>query len=158
LQLDNPVKIAAEKFRMGRTRYEQRDFHSAVHLLREAAKLDPSRAEHHYLLAVTLSVLSQARHLHEDHEGCHVTCKLGGALIRNQRIRYEAVQHFREAAQLDRQNAKIRVQLGLLYKEAGMHKKAEACFWEALLIDGKNETAMQELGLDGQAEIPQSEN
>ena len=156
--LENPVAAAAEKYQQGRSRYDRRDFHAAAFLLREAAKLDPTRAEHHYTLARTLTVLSQARHNHDGHEGCHVTCNLGGALIRNQRVRYEAVQHFREAARLDPKNAKVRIELGQLYKDAGMQKKAEACFWEALLLDGTNETAMEELGLDSTTEVPLSDN
>lgn len=121
-------------------------------------KLDSSRAEHHYYLACTLSILSQARHTHDDHEGCHVSCNLGGSLIRNQRVRYEAVQHFQEAARLEPTNAEIRVKLGLLYKEAGIGKRAEACFWEALLLDGNNQTALQELGLEDQPGIAKKEN
>ena len=151
-------KSAAEKYLQGRTRYERRDFHGAAHLLREAVKLDSSRAEHHYYLASTLAILSQARHTHDNHEGCHVSCNLGGSLIRNQRVRYEAVQHFQEAARLDPTNADVRVKLGLIYKEAGIGKKAEACFWEALLLDGNNPVALQELGLGDQPEVAKQEN
>ena len=151
-------RAAAEKYLQGRTRYERRDFHAAAHLLREAVKLDSSRAEYHYYLASTLAILSQARHTHDNHEGCHVSCNLGGSLIRNQRVRYEAVQHFQEAARLDPTNADIRVKLGLIYKEAGIGKKAEACFWEALLLDGNNQIALQELGLEDQPEVAKQEN
>ncbi len=151
-------RAATEKYLQGRTRYEKRDFHAAAHLLREAVKLDSSRAEYHYYLANTLAVLSQARHTHDNHEGCHVSCNLGGSLIRNQRVRYEAVQHFQEAARLEPTNAEIRVKLGLIYKEAGIGKKAEACFWEALLLDGKNPVALQELGLEDHPEIAKQEN
>ncbi len=151
-------KAASEKYLQGRTRYERRDFHAAAHLLREAVKLDSSRAEYHYYLASTLAILSQARHTHDNHEGCHVSCNLGGSLIRNQRVRYEAVQHFQEAARLEPTNADVRVKLGLIYKEAGIGKKAEACFWEALLLDGNNSVALQELGLEDQPEIAKQEN
>ena len=151
-------RAAAEKYHLGRARYDRRDFHSAAHLLREAVKLDSSRAEYHYYLANTLAILSQARHTHDNHEGCHVSCNLGGSLIRNQRVRYEAVQHFQEAARLEPTNADVRVKLGLIYKEAGIGKKAEACFWEALLLDGNNQIALQELGLEDQPEIAKQEN
>lgn len=154
----NLKKAAAEKYNQGRARYEGRDFHAAAHLLREAVKLDTTRAEYHYYLASTLAILSQARHTHDNHEGCHVSCNLGGSLIRNQRVRYEAVQHFQEAARLEPSNAEIRVKLGLLYKEAGIGKKAEACFWEALMLDGNNQIALQELGLEDQPEIAKQEN
>jgi tetratricopeptide (TPR) repeat protein len=158
LPVTDQKKLASAKFLQGRSHYEKRDFHTAAHLLREAVKLDDTRAEHHYLLAVVLSVLSQARHTHDAHEGCHVTCNLGGTLIRNQRVRYEAVQHFSEAARLEPANAEIRIKLGLLYKEAGMPKKAELAFWEALMLDGKNPVAMEELGLDGQTEVAKKDN
>jgi len=154
----DPKKLAGTKYLQGRSHYEKRDFHTAAHLLREAVRLDDSRAEYHYLLAVVLSVLSQARHTHDGHEGCHVTCNLGGALIRNQRVRYEAVQHFSEAARLEPSNAEIRIKLGLLYKDAGMPKKAELAFWEALMLDGKNPVAMEELGLHGQTEVAKKDN
>ncbi|MGA9770057.1 MAG: DUF4388 domain-containing protein [Blastocatellia bacterium] len=154
----NLKKAASDKYIQGRARFERRDFHAAAHLLREAVKLDSSRPEYHYYLASTLSVLSQARHTHDNHEGCHVSCNMGGSLIRNQRVRYEAVQHFQEAARLEPTNADIRVKLGLLYKEAGIGKKAEACFWEALLLDGNNQIALQELGLEDQPETAKREN
>jgi tetratricopeptide (TPR) repeat protein len=154
----NLKKAAAEKYNQGRARYEGRDFHAAAHLLREAVKLDNTRAEYHYYLASTLAILSQARHTHDNHEGCHVSCNLGGSLIRNQRVRYEAVQHFQEAARLEPSKAEIRVKLGLLYKEAGISKKAEACFWEALMLDGNNQIALQELGLEDHPEIAKQEN
>jgi curved DNA-binding protein CbpA len=151
-------KAAAEKYTQGRARYERRDFHAAAHLLREAVKLDAGRAEYHYYLASALAILSQARHTHDDHEGCHVSCNLGGSLIRNQRVRYEAVQHFQEAARLEPSNAEVRVKLGLIYKEAGIGKKAEAYFWEALLLDGNNQVALQELGLEDHPETAKREN
>jgi Flp pilus assembly protein TadD len=95
--------------------------------------------------------------MHDGHEGCHVTCNLGGSLIRNQRVRYEALQHFQEAARLEPANAQIRVKLGMLYKDAGMAKKAEACFWEALLLDGNNQAALMELGLEDKADSAKPE-
>src|SRR5262249_35805820 len=75
----DPLMMADEHYRRGRARFERNDYHSAVHLFREAARLDPSRARHHYYLGLTLSVLAQARqfrHSHTHDVGCHVTCKL----------------------------------------------------------------------------------
>ncbi|HYL98453.1 MAG TPA: hypothetical protein VEZ90_05815, partial [Blastocatellia bacterium] len=143
----NPYESADHLFRQGRAYYERHDFHTAVHMLRQAVRLDPTRASYHYYLALTLSVLSQARQIHQHHEGCHVTCNLGGGLTRNQKVRHEAEQHFLKASELDPANADYKVRLGLLYKEAGIPKKAEQYFHEALLLDAGNEQARVELGV-----------
>ncbi len=145
-----PALAAEEHYRRGRAHFDRKDFHSAAHLFREAVNLDSSQGHYHYFLGVTLSVLSQARKAHNHDEGCHVTCKIGGALVRNQRIRHEAEQHLLLAAELDRKNPEIRVRLGLLYKDAGMEKKAEQYFNEALMLDGGNAIALRELGLIGE--------
>ena len=43
-------------------------------------------------------------------------------------------------------NAQIRVKLGLLYKEAGLAKKADNYFREALQMDPDNRAAQREIG------------
>ncbi|MGH9823770.1 MAG: tetratricopeptide repeat protein, partial [Blastocatellia bacterium] len=143
----NPYESADHLFRQGKAYHERNDFHTAAHMLRQAVRLDPNRASYHYYLGLTLSVLSQARQIHSHHEGCHVTCNLGGGLTRNQKVRHEAEQHFLRAAELDPSNADFKMRLGLLYKEAGIPKKAEQYFHEALLLDASNEQARIELGL-----------
>jgi tetratricopeptide (TPR) repeat protein len=146
-QIINTPQQAAQHYQQGRSRYEQKDIHAAEHLFREAVRLDPSQPHYHYHLAVTLMILSQARHEHTHHEGCHVTCNMGGGLVSNPRVRYEAEQHLLRAAELDPSNIKVRLTLGLLYKEAGLAKKAENSFREALMLDGRNSVARRELGL-----------
>ena len=145
----NLPQQAAQRFQQGRSRYEQKDIHAAEHLFREAVRIDPSQPHYHYHLAITLMVLSQARHEHTHHEGCHVTCNLGGILMSNPRVRYEAERHLLRAAELDPSNVKVKLTLGLLYKEAGLTKKAESSFREALMLDGRNAVARRELGLEG---------
>ena len=143
--------MAEQQYNRGRQHFDRRDFHSAVHLFREAAKLDASQSRYHFYLGVTLSVLSQARQTHKEHthdRGCHVTCTLGGGLIRNQRIRREAEQHMLRAAELDRLNAEVRLRLALLYKDAGMEKKAQHYFLETLMLDANNLIAQRELGME----------
>ena len=147
-QIINLPQQAAQRYQQGRSRYEQKDVHAAEHLFREAVRLDPSQPHYHYHLAVTLMILSQARHEHKHHEGCHVTCNLGGSLVSNPRVRYEAEQHLLRAAELDPSNVKVRLTLGLLYKEAGLAKKAENSFREALMLDSRCSVARRELGLD----------
>lgn len=147
-QIINLPQQAAQLYTQGRSRYDQRDVHAAEHLFREAVRLDPSQPHYHYHLAVTLLILSQARHEHTHHEGCHVTCKMGGGLVSNPRVRYEAEQHLLRAAELDPSNVKVRLTLGQLYKEAGLTKKAETTFREALMLDGRNKIARRELGME----------
>ena len=151
-QPDQPQWVTASQtalcnYNQGRTRYEQKDVNAAHHLFREACRLDPSQPHYHFYLAMTLIILSQARHEHTHSEGCHVTCSLGGALVSNPRMRYEAERHLLRAAELDPGNSQIPLRLGLLYKGAGLTKKAEHYFHETLLRDGKNKTALFELQL-----------
>lgn len=114
-----PAQMAEVYYQQGRACFERKEYHAAVHLLREAIKLDQSRAPYHY--------------------------HLGIALIRNPRTRREAEQHLARAAELEPYNAKIRVKLGLLYKEAGLLKRAEHYFREALQLDPDNRAALREV-------------
>ena len=114
-----PAQMAELCYQQGRARFERKEYHAAVHLLREAIKLDPSRAPYHY--------------------------HLGLALIRNPRTRRDAELHLSKAAELEPYNAQIRVKLGILYKEAGLSKRAEHFFREALQMDPENRVAMREL-------------
>ncbi len=94
--------MAEHYYNQGRARFDRKEYHVAVHLLREAIKLDPSRAPYHF--------------------------HLGVALIRNPRARREADEHLSKAAELDPYNAQIRVKLGLIYKEAGLPKEGRELF------------------------------
>lgn len=142
---DNNDEQALHFYRQGLVRFERRELDAATHLFREAVRLDPSQSFYHYYLGVVLSIQSHARHEHQHHEGCHVTCKIGGALAGNPKVRYEAEQHFLRAAELDPTNAKIPLKLGELYKEAGLTKKAEHSFELALMLDGNNHVVQREL-------------
>jgi curved DNA-binding protein CbpA len=115
----NPSQMAEHYYNQGRARFDRKEYHAAVHLLREAIKLDSSRAPYHF--------------------------HLGVALIRNPRTRREAEMHLSRAAELDPYNAQIRVKLGLIYKEAGLPKKAETYFRAALQIDPENRAARREV-------------
>ena len=120
-----PAQMAEVYYQQGRARFERKEYHAAVHLLREAIKLDPSRAPYHY--------------------------HLGIALIRNPRTRRDAEQHLSRAAELEPYNAQIRVKLGLLYKEAGLSKRAEHYFREALQMDPENRVAKREMSGEAKA-------
>src|SRR5262249_13088666 len=105
----SPSQMAEYYHQQGRARTDQKDYYGAVQLLREAVKLDGSRPHYHY--------------------------HLGVALLKNPRTRREGEHHLVRAAELDQFNAQIRVRLGLLYKEAGLPKKAEYYFKAAVAID-----------------------
>jgi curved DNA-binding protein CbpA len=117
-----PAQLAEHYYQQGRARFERKEYHAAVHLLREAIKLDPTRAPYHY--------------------------HLGIALIRNPRTRREAELHLAKAAELEPYNAQIRVKLGMLYKEAGLTKRAEQYFRAALQLDPDNRVARREAGFN----------
>jgi tetratricopeptide (TPR) repeat protein len=110
-------------YQQGKARLEQKDYYGSVQLLREAVRLDSSKAPYHF--------------------------HLGMALMRNPRTRREGEQHLLRSAELDPFSAAIRVRLGLMYKEAGLAKKAEGYFREALKIDPENRAALKELNGGG---------
>ncbi|HKP13929.1 MAG TPA: tetratricopeptide repeat protein, partial [Blastocatellia bacterium] len=116
----NPAQLAEHYFNQGRARYERKEYHAAVHLLREAVRFDAGKS---------------AYHMH-----------LGIALLRNPRTRREADEHLQRAAELEPYNSQIRIKLGNLYKEVGLPKKAEAFFRAALQLDPDSRTARKELG------------
>ena len=115
-----PAQTAEQLYNQGRARYDRKEYHAAVHLLREAIKLDATQPHYHF--------------------------HLGIALIRNPRTRREAETHLSKASELDPYNPQIRVKLGLLYREAGLAMKAEHYFKEALSLDPENRIAKRELG------------
>lgn len=117
-----PAQTAELYYQQGRARFERKEYHAAVHLLREAIKLDANRAPYHY--------------------------HLGIALIRNPRTRRDAELHLSKAAELEPYNAQIRVKLGLLYKEAGLTKRADHYFREALQMDPDNRAAKREMNAE----------
>src|SRR5262249_46682491 len=144
----NPYQSAEELYRRGRAAFARSDLQAAAHLLRQAVNLDPNLSTYHYQLGMTLFILSQARAEHKHDKGCHVTCKMGGNLTRNQRIRHEAEQHLLKASELEPSNSDIKLKLALLYKDAHMDRKAHQYFYEALLLDPNCHIARVELGME----------
>jgi len=125
----NQGQVAEHYFNQGRARYERKEYHAAVHLLREAVKLDASKSVYHY--------------------------HLGIALLRNPRTRREADEHLQRAADLEPYNSQIRIKLGNVYKEVGLPKKAEAFFRSALQMDPDNRAARKELTTQSPKKGPQ---
>ncbi|HSE98597.1 MAG TPA: DnaJ domain-containing protein, partial [Blastocatellia bacterium] len=122
----SPAQSAEQYYLQGRARFDRKEYHAAVHLLREAVKLDSSKPQYHF--------------------------HLGIALIRNPRTRREAEDHLARAAELDPYNAQIRVKLGMLYKEAGLTKKSESYFRQAMQLDPENRVAARELAAEKKKE------
>ena len=50
----NQSQVAEHYFSQGRARYERKEYHAAVHLLREAVKLDASKSAYHFHLGIAL--------------------------------------------------------------------------------------------------------
>ncbi|HKV42182.1 MAG TPA: DnaJ domain-containing protein [Blastocatellia bacterium] len=115
----SPSQTAEHYYKQGRARIEQKDYYGAVQLFRESVKLDPGKPVFHF--------------------------HLGMALMRNPRTRREGEQHLVRAAELDPFNAQIRLKLGAFYKEAGLPKKADHYFKEALNLDPANKFAQKGL-------------
>jgi tetratricopeptide (TPR) repeat protein len=147
-EMRNPIDAAADLYKRGRGAFARSDLQAAAHLLRQAVNLDPGQSTYHYQLGMTLFILSQARAEHKHDKGCHVTCKMGGNLTRNQRIRHEAEQHLLKASELEPSNSDIKLKLALLYKDAHMDRKAHQYFYEALMLDPNCHIARVELGMD----------
>ena len=141
----NKEDQALHFYRQGRMRFDRHELDAAAHLFRAAVKLDPTKSSYHFYLAAALSIRANARYEHLHHEGCHVTCKLGGTLVSNPKVRYEAEQHFLRAAQIDPSNPEIPLRLGQLYRDAGLVKKAATYLKQALMLDSRNEIARREL-------------
>lgn len=112
-------RMAEYSYRQGLQYYQQRDFFTAVQQFREAVRLQPEVAK--------------------------FRAGLAKAMMRNPRWRKEAEENFKKAIELDEFNADHRVDLGRLYLEAGMPRKAEAQFMEALAWDADNRAALREL-------------
>jgi curved DNA-binding protein CbpA len=101
-------KLSELSYRQGRVYYDQRDYWSAVQALRQSVRIEPENARYRYWLAMALS--------------------------KNAKWRREAEEHFLKAISLDQFVADYYVGLGLLYKEAGMQRRAENQFKQALQI------------------------
>lgn len=105
---------------------KQQDLQAALSHLRYAVALHPDFARYHTALAKALRPLAK--------------------------YRKEAEEHLLRAIQIDPFQVENYVELGLLYKEAGLPKKAETQFMTVLRRDPENPIALRELGaLSGQA-------
>ena len=112
-------KLADLNYRQGRGQYDQQDYWSAIQAFRQSVRLEPEVARYRYWLAMALS--------------------------KNAKWRREAEEHFLKAIDLEQFNADYYVGLGLLYKEAGMQKRAESQLKQALQVNPANRAAQEAL-------------
>lgn len=112
-------KLAELNYRQGRGHYDQQDYWSAVQAFRQSVRMEPEVARYRYWLAMALS--------------------------KNAKWRREAEEHFLKAIELEQFNAEYYVGLGLLYKEAGMQKRAENQLKQALQVNPGNRSAQEAL-------------
>ncbi len=110
-------KLADLNYRQGRGQYDQQDYWSAIQAFRQSVRLEPENARYRYWLGMSLS--------------------------KNTKWRREAEEHFLKAIQLEQFTADHYVGLGLLYKEAGMMKRAENQFKQALQVAPDHKVARE---------------
>jgi curved DNA-binding protein CbpA len=112
-------KLAELNYRQGRGQYDQQDYWSAIQAFRQSVRLEPEVPRYRYWLAMALS--------------------------KNAKWRREAEEHFLKAIELEQFNSEHYVGLGLLYKEAGMQKRAESQLKQALQVNPGNKAAQEAL-------------
>jgi curved DNA-binding protein CbpA len=113
-------KLAELNYKQGRGYFEQEDYWTAIQAFRQSVRLEPANSRYRYWLAMSLS--------------------------KNAKWRREAEEHFLKAIELEQFAAEYYVGLGMLYKEAGMEKRAENQFKQALQVSPDNRTAREALG------------
>jgi len=112
-------KLAELNYRQGRGQYDQQDYWSAIQAFRQSVRLEPKVARYRYWLAMSLA--------------------------KNVKWRREAEEHFLKAIDLEQFNADYYVGLGMLYKEAGMQRRAEGQLKQALQVNPDNRAAQEAL-------------
>ncbi len=115
---DEPGK-SEENFKRGIEEYKRGNFWGASDLLRSAARISPQKATYWAHLSLALSKIPKRAK--------------------------EAEETIRSAIELEPHNANYYIQLGMIYLNAGMNKRAEHQFHAALKWDPTNEKAQREL-------------
>ncbi len=113
-------KLAELNYRQGRGHHEQQDYWSAIQAFRQSVRLEPENPRYRYWLAMALS--------------------------KNAKWRREAEEHFLKAIEIDQFTPDYHVGLGMLYRDAGMQKRAEAQLRRALDLSPGDRNALEVLG------------
>lgn len=112
---------ADELYKTAQKAIKINDINSAIDLLKAAVRLEPDRAEYYSFLGLTLS--EKPRRLHEAREHCE------------------------KAVEIEPYDVQNYINLGLVYKKAGLNIRAQKQFEKVLQWDPENPTARRELGL-----------
>ncbi|NOY53686.1 MAG: DnaJ domain-containing protein [Deltaproteobacteria bacterium] len=112
---------ADELYKAAQKAIKINDVNSAIDLLKAAVRMEPDRAEFYSLLGLTLS--EKPRRLHEAREHCEKAVEIEPYDVRNY------------------------INLGLVYKKAGLKIRAQKQFEKVLQWEPENPTARKELGL-----------
>ena len=110
---------AKEVFQQGLSALQQGNKASAIALLGEAARLDPTQPRYH--------------------------AALGQAMAQDERLRRNAEAEFKAAIALDANNAAYRVMLAELYNDLGLVRRAQGELERALVLEPQNRIARKML-------------
>jgi Flp pilus assembly protein TadD len=111
--------MAKVRYREGKRYYEEMSYFDAIQCLREAVRLNPTKASYHKLLA--------------------------NALAKNPHWLKEAEEHLQKAIEIDRFDVESYVGLGEIYDKSGMTTRSQRMYQRALELDPNNEIAQEKL-------------
>lgn len=117
--IDPNEKMAEMRFREGKRHFTEMHYFDAIQALREAVRLDPSKALYHRLLAQSLA--------------------------KNPHWKKEAEDHFQKAIELSPFDVESYLGLGEIYEAAGMATRAQKMFSQVIESDPDNEIAREKL-------------
>jgi curved DNA-binding protein CbpA len=112
-------KMAEVRYREGKRYYEEMSYFDAIQCLREAVRLNPTKASYHKLLA--------------------------NSLAKNPHWLKEAEEHLQKAIEIDRFDVESYVGLGEIYDKSGMTTRSQRMYQRALELDPNNEIAQEKL-------------
>ncbi|HXV62216.1 MAG TPA: DUF4388 domain-containing protein [Vicinamibacteria bacterium] len=115
----DPLEAAILHYANGERFFHQQRFHEAIEELKNAVRLDDSRADYHRLLA--------------------------RALARNPKWKKQAEEHFQLALRLNKLDPLTYVDLGELYESSGLTTRARKMYENAVSLDPDNQRAHERL-------------
>jgi curved DNA-binding protein CbpA len=112
-------KMAEVRYREGKRYYEEMSYFDAIQCLREAVRLNPTKAPYHKLLA--------------------------NSLAKNPHWLKEAEEHLQKAIEIDQFDVESYVGLGEIYDKSGMTTRSQRMYQRVLELDPNNEFAQEKL-------------
>ena len=116
---EDPVETAKTLFKKAKTLYNRQDYSMAIAALEEASRLDPGKAEHHYLLGICQSRLPA--------------------------LKRDAERNLLRAGEIEPWNAEHDAALGMLFYSERLFKRAETYFRQALSKEPNHKLARTRL-------------